>query len=127
MECCKCGKTLTEEEVIKTDELTKLSSEIKNYCPECFLENVKIGFGNYNIGNCDVCYNPLVLQYDDEETISLARKNLTVHFVCKTVKDAIDSGNQEALECLDEEEHGWLILYTIEPNPGDLVFGWRST
>lgn len=63
-------------------------------------------FGNYNIGNCAVCFNPLVLRYDDEDTISLACKNSTVHFVCKTVKDAIDSDNQESLECLNEEEHG---------------------
>jgi hypothetical protein len=121
--CTKCKRSINEEEIIKTDEFREYGSEIKNYCPTCFLEEVKRGFGNYEIGNCEVCNSPLVLQYDDEETISLAREDFAVHFICPKVKAAIEKDDIAEIERLDEEEHGWLILYTIEPDPEEVEFG----
>jgi hypothetical protein len=121
--CCRCNRPLKEDEVIKTDEFKEYGSEVKNYCPTCFLENVKTGFGNYEIGNCEVCGSPLVLQYDDEETISLAREDYTVHFICEKVKEAIDREDEAEVERLEQEEHEWLILYTIQPDPEEPDFG----
>jgi len=121
--CSNCNKTLSENEVIKTDEFKEFGSEIKSYCPACFLENVKTGFGNYEIGNCGVCNSPLVLQYDDEETVSLAREDYTVHFICQKVKDAVERNDEVEIERLEEEDHEWLILYTIEPDPEESDFG----
>ncbi|WP_174731980.1 hypothetical protein [Mesobacillus harenae] len=117
MACNKCKKVLNPEEIIKTDEFKEYGSNVKQYCTNCFIREVKHGFGNYNIGNCEVCNSPLILQYDYEETISLAQDDYTVNYVCKKVKEAMDNGNDDEVERLDQEDHDWLILYTIQPDP----------
>ncbi|MBT2679279.1 hypothetical protein J7E38_09710 [Bacillus sp. ISL-35] len=123
-QCCKCNKVILEKDLIKTDEFKKFGSEVKNYCPDCFLLYVKNGFGNYNIGNCEVCNTPLVLQYDEEETLLLAREDFTVHFICRKVRDAEANNDETEIEQLDKEEHDWFVVYTIEPDPKDLEFGY---
>ncbi|MEH7109396.1 hypothetical protein [Bacillus sp. JJ1764] len=114
--CCNCNKPLTESEAVRTDEFKEFSSRVKQYCNTCFIKEVKNGFGNYFIGDCEVCNSPLVLQYDDEETISLAKDVYTVHYVCKKIKDTMDKGNEEEVERMEQEDHDWLILYTIQPD-----------
>lgn len=88
-----------------------------------FLENVKRGFGNYEIGNCEVCGSTLVLQFDDEETISLAREDYIVNFICEKVKEAIEKEDEAEVERLEQEDHDCLILYTIQPDPEEHDFG----
>ncbi|MFJ8236348.1 hypothetical protein ACIQ34_11440 [Ureibacillus sp. NPDC094379] len=121
--CSKCNRSLNPEDIIKTDEFKEYGSEVKNYCASCFIEGAKIGFGNISLGNCEVCDNPLVLQYDDKETISLAKEDFTVHYICKKVKDAIAEGKEEEVERLEKEVHSELIIYTIEPDPEEPDFG----
>ena len=111
--CCKCNFPLSKNEVIKTDEFKSFGSEIKNYCSSCFIENVKTGFGEQE--KCGSCGSTLVLEFDDEETISLAQDDFTVHFVCEKIK--------ESPELMDEDEHDTLILYTIAPDPEEPDFG----
>lgn len=123
LNCCKCKKTIEESDVIRTDEFKEFGSEVKSYCADCFLKEVKHGFGDYKIGHCEVCKSPLVLQFDDEETISLAQDDYTVHFTCEKVKEAIDKNDEHEIESLEEEEHDWLILYTIQPDPDERDFG----
>lgn len=105
-----------------TDEFKDDDSEVKNYCSVCFLDSVKTGFGNYEIGNCGICGSPLVLQYDDEETIDLAQEEYTVHFVCEKVKEAYERENEEEIERLEEEDHEWSILYTVQPETDESDF-----
>lgn len=121
--CCKCGQSITDSKLVKTDEFKEYGSKVKNYCPDCFIIEVKHGFGNYNIGHCTVCDSPLVLQHDDEETVSLAQDDYTVHFVCEKLKAAIDREDENEVEHLEQDEHDWLILYTIQPNPNEPDFG----
>ncbi|KAB7707113.1 hypothetical protein F9802_08870 [Bacillus aerolatus] len=121
--CSKCNRAIDSEEAIKTDKFQSYGSEVKGYCPSCFLQDVEKGFDNYEIDNCVVCNSPLVLQFDNEETLSLAREDYTVHFTCKKVKDAIERDDQAEIERLDKEDHDWLIVYTIQPNPEEPDFG----
>lgn len=121
--CAKCNKEIDSKEVIKTDEFKEYGLEIKNYCPTCFLESVKNGFGNTEIGNCQICNSPLVLQFDDEETISVAQDDFTVHYVCEKVKEAYERNNEEEIDRLENEDHEWLILYTIQPEPDETDLG----
>jgi hypothetical protein len=109
--CIKCKKNYTAEEIIKTDEFSNM--EVRNYCSSCFIDEVKNGFGHYEIGKCTICDNNLVLQFDDEETINLAKEDFTVHFICKKLKDI-----EENIEFnnLNENKHDELILYTIQPS-----------
>ncbi|MDF0728438.1 hypothetical protein PY093_17510 [Cytobacillus sp. S13-E01] len=65
----------------------------------------------------------MVLQFDDQETISLVREDFSVHFICEKVKKAIERDVQGEIEVLDEENHEWLILYTIQPDPDEADFG----
>lgn len=108
--CCKCNKLLNKDTVIETDEFREHGSEIKNYCPSCFIEAVQNGFGHYEIGNCSICNSPMVLEHSEEETVSLAQIDYTVHFTCKKVKDAHDK-----IDRLEEENHDWIGYYTIQP------------
>lgn len=123
LNCCKCHKEITENEILKTDEFREFKSEVKIYCKDCFLEGVRTGFGHYEVGDCSVCNSSLVLEHEDEETISLAQEDFTVHFVCEKVKAAMDNGHEIEVERLDQENHDWLILYTIEPDPEESDFG----
>ncbi|WJN45178.1 hypothetical protein QUH71_01360 [Priestia aryabhattai] len=115
--CTQCNKEIADDEVVKTDEFKEYGAEVKNYCPECFLEGVKHGFGNYEIGICSVCQSPLVLQTDEEGTIHNAQFDMTVHYTCEKVKAAEEKGDETEIERLESEDHDWLILYTIEPDP----------
>lgn len=119
--CCCCNKLLAEIDVIKTDEFKEFGSEVKKYCSTCFLENVKIGFGK--LSTCDTCGSSLILKYDNDETISLAQDDYTVHFICEKVKEAAEKGNETEIDRLEKEEHDWLILYTIQPEPNTPDFG----
>ncbi len=103
--------------MIRTDEFKEYGSEIKNLCSSCFLKGVVSGFGNYEIGNCDVCNSSLVLQHNNEETIFQAQDDYTVSFICKKLKNAIDTQSDNEIERIEKEEHDWLILYTIQPDP----------
>ncbi|WP_059170471.1 hypothetical protein [Bacillus sp. FJAT-27445] len=120
--CKKCGAAIAESEIIKTDELRDFGSSVHNYCSSCFIQEVKIGFGNDEIGNCNICNSPLVLQHDDEETVSLAQFDCTVHFVCEKIKMASENENEEEVVRLEDEGHDCLILYTIQPDPNEPDF-----
>lgn len=121
--CTHCNRSIDDNNIIRTDEFKEFGSEVKNYCPECFLEGVKNGFGHYEIGCCSVCNSQLVLQHDDEETISLAQDDYTVHYVCEKIKAAMDRDDENEVERLEQDEHDWLILYTIQPDPNEPDFG----
>ncbi|WP_226537427.1 hypothetical protein [Fictibacillus halophilus] len=108
--CVKCNKSIASKDIIKTDEFKQSRSEVKNYCPLCFIAEVKNGFGNYKIGECSICKSPLVLQHDVEETVSLAQEDFTVHFVCNKIKNEINNSLGE------NSNHDELILYTIQPD-----------
>ncbi|WP_163102109.1 hypothetical protein [Peribacillus alkalitolerans] len=112
--CAKCNNTFDNNELILTDEF-KDEAGVKSYCSSCFIEGVKTGFGHYDIGSCGVCNNPLVLQFDDKETVELAKVDGTVHYICKKVHDALQRGNENELNKLEEEEHEFLIVYAVEP------------
>lgn len=114
--CSKCKESYISEEIVQTDEFNVYGSEVKNYCNSCFVEGVKVGFGNYDIGNCHVCSNPLVLQFDEEETISVAKDDQTVHYICKKIKDTLNQDNLAEVERLESEDHDSLILYTLNPD-----------
>lgn len=111
--CCKCNIHLTQNDVIKTDEFKIFGSEIKNYCSKCFLENVKSGFGNPE--KCSTCGSSLTIRFDDEETISQAKEDYTVDFICEKLL--------KTPEQFDEDEHDSLILYTIQPDPEEPEYG----
>lgn len=121
--CTYCRKEFENDQIVKTDEFNEYGSEVKNYCPDCFLKGVKHGFENYEIGNCRICKSPLIPLHDDEELISQAQEDFTVHFVCEKMKTAIENGHQQEIERLEQEEHDFLITYTIQPPPGDPDFG----
>jgi hypothetical protein len=113
--CEKCHKQFDEELIVQTDEF-KEEGEIKNYCSTCFVEGAKNGFGHYDIGRCEVCNSPLVLQYDEEETVELVKFDGTVHYICSKVRDALEKdASEEEMQKLEEEEHEYLIVYAIEP------------
>lgn len=121
--CTICNRNISEENMIKTDEFKEYGSEVKSYCPDCFIKGVINGFGNYNIGQCTVCNCPLVLQHDDKEVISLAQDDYTVHYVCKKLKLAIDRNDEKEVERLEEDDHDWLILFTVQPDPYEPDYG----
>jgi hypothetical protein len=121
--CSSCQKEVDTEKLVETDEFKEYGSPVKVYCPDCFLKGAKIGFGNYEIDACDVCNENLILQFDEEETLSLAIHDYTVHYVCPKVKKAIEKEDENLINKLDEEGHNSLILYTIAPNPNEPDFG----
>ncbi|WP_108670236.1 hypothetical protein [Peribacillus acanthi] len=112
--CAKCNKDFDHSELILTDEF-KDDAGVKSYCSSCFIEGVKTGFGHYDIGKCGVCNSLLVLQFDNQETVELAKVDGTVHYICKKVHDALERGNENELNKLEEEEHEFLIVYAVEP------------
>ena len=121
--CYKCNQTIKNEELIKTDEFKEYGAEIQNYCPSCFLENVKSGFGNYDVGNCEICNSALVLEHNDSEIILQAQEDYTVSFICAKFKKALDRNNDVEIQKLEDEGHDGIMLYTIQPNPNESDFG----
>ncbi|WP_409276145.1 hypothetical protein V1499_11160 [Neobacillus sp. SCS-31] len=49
--CKKCKTEINKSDAIKTDEFGVYGSDIYTYCPSCFIDEVKHGFDNYEIGN----------------------------------------------------------------------------
>jgi len=119
--CCSCNEFVSVDKIIKTNEFKEYQSEIKLYCDNCFLANVENGFGK--LDNCSICESSLVLQFDNEETIALAQDDFTVHYVCRKVKEATEKNDAIELEKLVEEDHDWLICYTVQPDPSEPDFG----
>ncbi|MGH1443811.1 MAG: hypothetical protein ACRAUN_10010 [Exiguobacterium profundum] len=120
--CVSCNKQLTEHEIIHTDELGHFGDPIKQYCDSCFIEGAKIGFHKLEIGCCTACQQPLVLQFDKEETASLAREDKTVHYICPQLLEAYQQQNEELIEQL-EDVHDQFIFYVIQPDPTLPDFG----
>lgn len=117
--CVRCQKN---RECVQTDEFGHFGDPLKSYCAECFVHEVKSGFHRYEIGDCTVCQQPLVLQYDDEETFSLAQDEGLVHYVCPELKAAFLQQNEVDIERL-WDSHDELILYIIQPDPIEPDFG----